>query len=175
MHAVAVGQLYDPEVISWPEGCLYNYDIGGHWLHYLYRNPTAVEIASIMRGPAQFALFIQGPVIFLLHQFGQMPWNDAPYSWGLVPEESRRLPELDPNLHALLKVVMVNSETGIVVVLRALTFSSEFTFQLHQAINVQAGFEWDSELHYRTIKSVYETLTPEEMVQRAGTYGKGGD
>ncbi|MGO9121108.1 MAG: hypothetical protein ACLQPD_26285 [Desulfomonilaceae bacterium] len=175
MDAVAVGQLYDPEVISWPEGCLYNYDISGHWLHYLYRNPTVAEIASIMTGPAQFALFIQYPVIFLLHQFGQMPWNDAPYSWGLVPEESRRLPELDPSLHALLKIIMVNSETGIVVALRALTFSGEFTYQLHRAIKAQASLHWDSELHYKTIKSVYQTLTPEEMVQRAGTTCKGGD
>lgn len=176
MDAVAVGQLYDPEVISWPEGCIYNYDVGGHWLHYVYRNPTATEIVSIMKGPAQFALFIQDPVIFLLHQFGQMPWSDAPYSWGLVPEESKRLPELDPNLHALLKVVMVNSETGIVVALRALTFSSQFTYRLHQAIRAQARLDcWNPELHNGAIKYVYETLTPEEMVQRAGTYCKGGD
>ena len=175
MDAVAVGLLFDPAITSWPEGCVYNFDIGGHWLHYLYRNPTAVEISSIQKGPAQFALFIQGQVIFLLHRFGHMPWSDAPYSWGLVPEESRRLPELDPALHALLKVVMVDSETGVIVALRALTFSSQFTLQLHQAIRAQASLKWDAELHNRTIRCVYEKLTPEEMVQRAGTFCKGGD
>ena len=175
MEAIAVGQQYEPGVVDWPEGCTYNYDIGGHWLHYLYRNPTPVEVASIMRGPAQFAIFIQEPVIFLMHQFGDMPWSDAPYSWHLVPEKSRQLPELDPNLHALLKVVMLDSETGVVTALRALTFSSEFTWRLHQAIRAQTILKWDAELHDRTITSVYGTLSQEDMVQRAGTRCKGGE
>ena len=136
MHILAVGEPYDTSIELWPEGCHYNYDASGHWLHYLYSHPTSEEISAIQRGPAQFGLYTQESVIFLLHQFGDMPWNEAPYSFWLVSEEHRRLPELTDGEHAFLRVVLIDTATGIVAALRALTFSSEFTRKLHGEIRL---------------------------------------
>jgi hypothetical protein len=151
MSTLSVGQPYDPSVASWPEGCHYNYDASGHWLHYLFNNPSQVEIVSIQKGPGQFGLYVQDPVIFLLHQFGDMPWNDAPYSWWLVSEQHRKLPEIGPGEHALLKVVLIDTATGIVSDLRALTFSSEFTRKLHEEILRQSETPSSSIAEYHVI------------------------
>lgn len=175
MQILAVGQQYDPSIKEWPEGCHYNYDLGGHWLHYFYQVPSDIEINSIQAGPARFGLFIEEPVIFLLHQFGDMPWNDAPYSWWLVTEEYRRLPQFTPGEHAFLRVVLIDTSTGIVAALRALTFSPAFTQKLHEAILRQAESPWSPSRHDEVIRSVYSRFTAHELVQRAQILCRGGD
>ena len=175
MQILAVGQEYDPLIREWPEGCHYNFDSGGHWLHYFYRNPLEIEIASIQRGPVQFGLYIHKPVIFLLHQFGYMPWNDAPYSVRLVSQEYRRVPELADGEHAFLRVVLIDTATGIVAALRALTFSSEFTRKLHGEIRRQSEGPWSPGRHDEIIQSVYSRFTANDLVQRAQILCKGGE
>jgi len=175
MHVIAVGKAYDPDVQEWPEGCHYNFDQSGHWLTYFYRNPTQAEIRSIQSGPAQFGIFVHDPVIFLLHQFGDMPWNDAPYSWRLVSAERRTLPETGQGLHGFLKVALVDTSTGLVAALRALTFSVEFTDRLHGEIQRQAVSPWDPQTHDRVINRIYERFTTEHLVRYAEILCKGGE
>ncbi|MFH1115973.1 MAG: hypothetical protein V1792_18835 [Pseudomonadota bacterium] len=106
---IAVGEPLDPDVETFPEGCHFNFDISGCWLHYLYNKPSKIEIASIQRRQADFGLYVHGPIIFLLHKFGEMAWNDSPYSWWLVSKEFRKFPEETEGLHALLKTIMVDT------------------------------------------------------------------
>src|SRR5208283_3662621 len=80
MQILAINEPFDQTINRWPEGTMFNVDASGHWLIYFYSSPSQVEIQSIQEGEARFGLFIADPVIFLLHQFGEMPWNDAPYS-----------------------------------------------------------------------------------------------
>jgi hypothetical protein len=175
MQILSVGQLYSTEICEWPEGCHYNVDEYGHWLHYFYENPTRAEIASIQRGPARFGLFLHDPVIFLLHQFGEMPWNDAPYSWWLVSREHRRIPELTEGEHAFLRVALVDTTTGIVAALRALTFSVEFTRRLHEEILRQSESPWSSCRHDAVIESVYSRFTTQDLIERSIIFCNGGD
>jgi hypothetical protein len=175
MHVLAIGQPFDPSITQWSEGCHYNYDGSGHWLHYLYHEPSTVEVTSIQSGEAQFGLYVHGPLIFLLHQFGNMPWNDAAYSWWRVSEEPRQLPEVDGGYHALLKVVMVDTATGLVAALRALTFSAEFTEELHRAIRHQAEQSWNLGDYDSAVREIYSKFSTNDLVDRAQAFCKGGD
>lgn len=175
MHVLAVGQPYDPAISQWPEGCHYNFDDSGHWLHYLFRNPSEAERRSIQAGQAQFGLYVNGPIIFLLHQFGEMPWNDASYSWWRVSEESRQIPEVSGEIHALLKVVMVDTDTGLVAAMRALTFSAPFTKRLHEAIRYQSEQPRGQALHDEIIQDVYARYPTEDLVGMAEIFCKGGE
>ena len=175
MQILAIGQPYCPESEPWPEGCHYNYDSSGHWLHYLYSNPSQIEVDSIQRGPAQFGLYVQDPVIFLLHQFGAMPWNDAPYSWWMVSSEHRRLPEVTKGEHAFLRIVLIDTVKGLVAALRALTFSTEFTRRLHLEILRQSQSPWNHSTHDEEIKSIYSKLSTNDLVQQAQIFCKGGE
>ncbi|MFH0959782.1 MAG: hypothetical protein V1897_13880 [Pseudomonadota bacterium] len=175
MHVLAVGQPYSNEASEWPEGCHYNFDSYGHWLHYFYEKPTLTEIASIQRGPARFGLFVQDPVTFLLHQFGQIHWHDASYSFWLVSREHRRIPELTEGEHAFLRVVLVDTTKGIVAALRALTFSAEFTRRRHEEILRQSESPWNPSQRDTLIESVYSRFTTQDLVERSIIFCNGGD
>lgn len=119
----------------------YNYDLSGHGLTILLRNPTAQEIEDVKSGDLQFGLVVYGSVIILLHKMGGSPWSDAPYSWHLVPEENRQIPPVEtltPETRALLHIVLVDSVTGIIKAQRVVTFSPQFTKSLHIAITEQS-------------------------------------
>lgn len=171
---IAVGQPYDPDVKTYPEGCHYSYDISGHWVHYLYHEPSKLEIESIQSGEAQFGLYVKGPLIFLLHQFGRMAWNDAAYSWWLVSEEFRKIPDEDPG-HALVKTVLVNTASGLVMAIRACTFSAEFTSYLHEAIRKQTQNPWSKEAHERAVKCIYSRYSTMGLVNMGEIFCKGGE
>jgi hypothetical protein len=171
---IAIGERFDPDVETFPEGCHFNYDISGCWLHYLYDQPTPVEVSSIQSGEAQFGLYVKGPLIFLLHQFGQMAWHDAAYSWWLVSPEFRKVPEEEDG-HALLKVVMVDTQTGIVVAIRALTFSAEFTTCLHDAIRQQTREPWSKDRHEAAVRHVYSKYSTMDLVNMGEVFCKGGE
>ena len=175
MFRIALGEPYDPSVTEWPEGSLYCYDTSGHWILILYQKPTEMEIRSVQEGVVNFALYVQSPVIFLLHQFGQMAWHDCPYSWWKVPLESRSLPDTAQGYHALVKTALIDASTGIVRGLRVCTFSSHFTSQLHMAIRTQAQSYWTDEEHDKVIRSAYRTYSPEEMAEKAEIACMGGD
>lgn len=175
MHILAVGEPCAPSVLSWPEGCHYNFDVSGHWLHYLFNKPSERERFSIQSGEAQFGLYVHGPVLFLLHQFGDMAWNDAPYCWWRVAEEVRAVPEVSNSFHALLTVVMVDTSNGVVVALRALAFSAEFTRRLHEAICYQAEHQWKAIHQERLVNQVYSKFTTNDLVWRSNIFCKGGE
>lgn len=175
MNILAIGQLFDETVKHWPEGTMFNHDASGTWLIYFYSSPSRIEISSIQQGDAQFGLYMAGPVIFLLHKFHPMPWNDSPYSVWLVHEDERKLPEISDSLHALLRVVLVDTTTGLIAALRALTFSAQFTKTLHQAIHFQASLDWDPSLHDQVIQDVYSSLTTDDMVRQCKLFCKGGE
>ena len=122
-----------------------------------------------------FGLYVQGPVIFLLHKFGDMPWNDSPYSFWLVPEESRKLPDINDQDHAFLRAVLIDTATGIVQALRALTFSAQFTKRLHEEIVLQSMKPWDLRAYDSVIKATYLKYSTLDLVKRSTIFCNGGD
>jgi hypothetical protein len=172
---IAVGQPYDPDTQTLPEGCHYNFDVSGHWLHYLYQNPTQIEIDSVQKGEAQFGLYTKGPILFLLHQFGAMAWNDAAYSWWLVSAEFRKLPEETDGVHALLKTIMVDTASALVKAIRACTFSAEFTTCLHDAIRRQTQKPWSKTEHEEAVRHIYSKYSTMDLVNMGEVFCKGGE
>ncbi len=175
MEVLAVGSPYPHNVAHLPQGSHYNYDSSGHWLHYLFDSPTNSEIDSVQRGPAQFSLFVMEPVIFVAHQFGEMPWNDSPYSWWMVPAEYRGIPTITNGEHAFLRVVLVDTKTGFISAIRALTFSTQFTQKLHQEIVWQSQSPWDQKTHDLVIKCVYNHYSSVELARESTIHCKGGE
>jgi hypothetical protein len=175
LEILAIGEPFPFSCERLPEGPIYNFDLGGHMLHYFFRMPTPSEISSLQSGEAEFGLYVHGPAIFLLHRFGEMLWQDSSYSWWLVAEEARKIPTVGDGLHALLKVVMVDTETRIIVALRALTFSPVFTEELHQAILGQIERPWNRDQYEQTVRDLYERHTTIELVKRASIFCKGGE
>jgi len=146
LHTLAVGQRYHPDRGRWDEATQYNYRAGAHELVVFMPAPSRREVRAWEAGPWEFGLVVRPELLFLLFKPGDMPWSDAPYSWWQVkrarPEEATAPFEL-PNdtSRALLSAILVDAETGLVRVIKAITFSPAFSRALHAAITEQMAAE----------------------------------
>jgi hypothetical protein len=136
-----VGELFREGHNRWREGTQIAYGPSGLELT-LFQLATSNEmVVDVQRGPAEFALIIELPLIVLAYRFGDsIPWHDVPYCWHLQPSSMRVVPLVDtsPEARVLLWVSLVGADDGIIHAQRGLTFSPSFTFALHDAIRKQS-------------------------------------
>lgn len=121
-------------------------------------------------------------IIWLCFKFGTMPWSDQPFNVHLVPQDIRATPpDLTGEQRALLNVLLVEAETGIVKAIRAVTFSHDFSVKLHEAICAQCREPVPSHLLDRReydamVDNTYgRYLTSDAMVRKGLATCRGGD
>ena len=179
MHLYRVGEPYIVGRSAWPEAVEYNYRSGEHELRMFLRAPTPREIEAVRTGDCAFALAAEGPVIFLLYRFGDsISWSDAPSCWHLVPETERALPESEgPETRALLHVILVDADSGIIRALRVVSFSPTFTRALHVAIRQQATSPWPGRAAYdAALAEIYRQYpTTAHLLARTLAVSRGGE
>jgi hypothetical protein len=173
-----VGQEFIQGVTTWPEGTIFDYTAAGCRLLLSYRHPTTRE-KEAFSGSARFALVFKYGLIFLLFKLGDMPWQDAPYSYWLLPEEIRPDPEADmnkPGDRLFLSCFFINAPTGILEEMRAMTFSPDFTTQLLQCVKEQAQNPVTIEEQSSAVARINSHYpTPKAMVRDALVQCRGGD
>jgi hypothetical protein len=173
-----VGEHFNKDINIWPEATIFDYTAGGCHLLLSYKHPTTKE-KNAFSGPVQFALLYKYDLLFLLFKFGDMPWQDAPYSYWLVPEDIRPDPEEDMNKSGnrlLVSCFFINSATGILEEMRALTFSPDFTTRFLECVEEQAQNPMtvkEQSLAVARINNQYPT--PKSMVKDATVKCRGGD
>ena len=171
MATLEIGKPFVPGRTEWPEGCEYNYYKSGHDLRLFLGEPSLEEIKSVQSGRAEFGLVVERDLIILLYQFEPgLPWSEAPYSWHMVAESLRTLPELEwvPETHAQLRTLLVDANTGILQATRIVKFSAEFTQAIHAAIIQQSKRPWPGEAAYdQQINELFQQFSTEALLQRA--------
>lgn len=179
-RSLSVGAPYLAGRTTWPDGTsLFSVSPGGYELACFLSAPSAREVRSYRAGsPCRFGLAVHPPVLFLLYQFGELPWSDSPYSIRLLPPERQHLPETagleDP--HALLTVILVDAATGLVRSIRAVTLSPAFTAALHLAIDDQRTGPWPGPAGYdRALEALYQRYpTSDALLATVTTRTEGG-
>ncbi len=182
LHRYEVGKPYIPGRRNWPENVEYNYRQSTHELRAFMANLNLWEVEEIRRGPCEFALAVEGDVLFFLYRFGEgrreaVPWSDAPYSWHLVPADQRSLPEPHglPEGRDTLQVILVDALTGIIRALRMVSFSPAFSTALRLAIRDQALRPWPGGAEYdRQLTAIYDRYDSQALLARAVAKTKGG-
>jgi len=177
MHILEVGKPYPAKL---PESVQYNFRGGQHELLMVMRDLSEEDIADVRKGECEFAVVWNLGMIFFLYRFGKaIPWSDAPYSWWLVPESERTIPRppASEDERALLMIILVSAEDGIVRVLRTVTLSQEMTKWLHDCIAQQAHGGWcGTAAHDNSIRNVYAIYPASAMmIDIADVRCKGGD
>jgi hypothetical protein len=153
-----VGELLHRGRRRWPSGAEFAFGPGGHELTVFSAGIGPDLVDAVRRGPAEFALVVEGPVIVLAYRFGEsIPWGDAPYCWHLQPEFRRVVPAavVAPEARALLWITLVGADDGIIHAQRGMTLSPPFTRALHDAIRAQAMSPFDSTDCTLAISSLY--------------------
>jgi hypothetical protein len=136
-----VGEHFRRGRREWPVGAEFAFGPGGHELTVFRPAVAPGLVDAVSRGPAEFALIVEPPVLVLAFHFGEaMRWEEAPYSWHLQPEFRRVVPAaaVVPGARALLWITLVGADDGIIHAQRGMTLSPPFTQALHDAIRAQA-------------------------------------
>lgn len=153
-----VGQPLRPRRRSWREGSQLSQSRGGYELTIIRRDVDDDMVDAVSRGPAEFALIVEQPVIVLAFRFGDsIEWNDVPYSWHMQPPEWRVVPPLRVPIgaRALLWVTLVSSDDGIIRAQRGLTLSPDFSCGVNDAIRAQATTFFDPDECTSAISRLY--------------------
>ena len=179
MQIVAIGKPLFEERKELPEAVEYNYQSGDHMLLLSMKNLNPKEIKAVREAEAEFGLYCENGIIFLLYRFGEaLPWSDSAFSWWNVAEEDRRLPapQTNPATRILLKIILVEAGNGIVKAIRVTTLSPDFTEKLHNAIREQAAGEELSHAEFvaRSL-AIYKNHTPFDLAAKAIVKTKGGE
>ena len=177
MQIVAIGKPLFEQRSELPEAIEYTYQAGDHTLLLSMKNLHPNEIKAVREAEAEFGLYCENGIIFLLYRFGEaLPWSDSAFSWWNVAEEDRRIPapQENPAERILLKIILIEAVTGIVEAIRVTTLSPDFTEKLHNAIREQAAGEELSRAEFITRSlAVYKNQTPSKLAAKAlvKTYG----
>jgi hypothetical protein len=179
MQIVAIGKPLFEARRELPEAIEYNYQSGDHTLLLSMKNLHPKEIEAVREAEAEFGLYCENGIVFLLYRFGEtLPWSDSAFSWWNVAEEDRRLPapQENPAERILLKIILIEAGSGIVKAIRVTTLSPEFTEKLHEAIRRQASGEEFSRAEFvaRSL-AIYANQTPAALAANAIVKCKGGD
>jgi hypothetical protein len=156
--AYRVGELFHENRLGWPQGAQFTSGPRCHELTLFQADIGPGHVHDISRGPADFALIVETPVIVLAYRFGEsIAWTDVPYSWHLQPEFGRAIPSLASSHEerSLLWITLVGTQDGIIYAQRGMTLSPEFTRALHQAIREQAMSTFDAKECTSAISSIY--------------------
>ena len=179
MQIVAIGKPLFEGRTELPETIEYNYQSGDHTLLLSMKNLHPNEIRAVRETEAEFGLYCEDGIIFLLYRFGEiLPWSDSAFSWWNVAEEDRRIPapQVNSTERILLKIILVEAANGTVKAIRGTTFSPDFTEKLHEAIKNQAmGKEFSREEFVARSLEIYENKTPSDFAANAIIKTKGGD
>lgn len=179
MQIVAIGKPLFEERHELPEAIEYNYQSGDHTLLLSMKNLHPKEIEAVRNAEAEFGLYCENGIVFLLYRFGEaLPWSDSAFSWWNVAEEDRRIPapQTNPATRILLKIILVEAATGIVEAIRVTTLSPAFTEKLHDAIREQAmGEPFSREEFVGRSLQIYQKFTPAEFAMKTIVKTKGGE
>jgi len=178
-YAIVMDEPFGGVARLWPETVAYNFNQNGHMLLYAYRDWRPAELDAIRERRASFTCalwFETSPVLIFQSRFGVMPWSDSFFTYHLVPDDYRRLPEIyaNPDERAICSIVGINADDGVVVALRVLTFSPSFTRQLHAAIVRQAQARFDEAEYNDNYAYIMKNYTTRELRRRAAASCVGG-
>ncbi len=155
-----VGGMFDPTRTSWPEGThLWLDNDGDVRLGIFYADPHPAEIAAVHTGTAQFAWTEQQPNGFLLFQYGDSPWNDAPFNPQRLHEPFRA--QLRPRgTHSRTATFLVDADTGRIAAMRAFSWPAYFLNHVIESVRRLAAAPYaESEAAQRSRTSTGGTPT----------------
>lgn len=165
MDIVKVGQLFKSGITKYPDAIHFNYDKNGMNLIIMTSGISEKEIELAKNGKINFKLYEIQPVIFFLFEIpGFLEPSDGPYSYFLLSEDKRpELIELEEGKGFGLTIIVVESSTGIVKVIRFIGLSTEFSKSFLKMLQRQRDFGFIEGEYDKAINKTYRKFTPEQL------------
>ena len=168
MQKYEAGKLFKPGKTHYQEGIKFDFNQSGGALYIMYDRPTPKEIEEIRRGKLQLGILEKSDIIFLLFKFGSLPWMDAPYSCHL--SEPYVFDKVEEGTGYGMTVFLIDASTGILKVIRQIGWPSKMSRLFTDYVIEQQSKPFDNMMYFRTVDSVYNNYSTNDMVRMAETF-----
>ena len=137
MHKYEVGGYFFGSKMRLQEGIRMGYDDGGLYLTVCLDRLAEKEIAKLRTGKAEFALYENSGILFLLvHIPGVLDWSDAPFHIGLY-EDGRSVPGIPEGAGLALTVYGIEATNGMIKSMRLIGLGTKFSRELVRLMEKQ--------------------------------------
>jgi hypothetical protein len=167
MLRLAVGELYNPNRKSWPDGGMQlRITAAGNELALFFANPTGREVNAVRTGAAEFAWVDSEQVAVLACTFADgIPWSDT--TFNPHRDKDSAVPPGGESSQLVLRVVLVDAATGIVKTLRAITWPPGFTAVVRNSIMRMLASPFNPGAADQALHALYQRYpSTEELVAR---------
>lgn len=160
------GQPYSGNGGALPEGTYYAWCGDRHELAVVQSSPREDARATVAGGDVELAFVHETPVLVILARVaGGDGWREAPFCWHLLPRSERRLPRpLRDGESAVVDLVLVRAEDGIVDAVGWMTLDPAFSWVLQRAIREEAGRPWDPLRFHHTFEALRARYPSPELL-----------
>lgn len=170
MQKFEVGQLFQEDITQYEETMRFGFSQPGADMCIFFNAPNAKEIESVKSGKLEIAMYTKDDLIFMLFKFQGLHWMDAPYSVHISkPFEFEDLAE---GSGFGCTIFLIDAATGILKVMRYISFSTEFSRRFKNAVLKQKELSFNNSLYDAKIQAVYKNYSTSDMVQRADAFCK---
>ena len=162
---IEVGEPLPNSKITNADSCQFDILDSGAVVFLRLTRPDSGEINDVKRGKAQFALAEVDGLLFFLIKLGSMSWMDMPFH----PSLSSRIQVLQKpseNGGYALNIILVDSASNIVKVLRLVTLPAGISAELYNRIVSRPG-EFNAAEYDAAIFSVYSRFSSEDLLKKA--------
>ncbi|ABM97130.1 hypothetical protein [Methylibium petroleiphilum] len=168
---LAVGEPFAPGVTyGGVDRFEYRYTNGTHLLQFVLGKLTEREIQAFQHGAIHVGLYTRGDSLFFLFKVaGLYDWSDQAFSINALPPDAREIPQPQPGAgKILLTMVLVDSDTGLVRALRAVTYSTHMSELFERMLRRQVANGLTAEQHQRNVEATYrEFPNSRDLVRNA--------
>lgn len=177
MHKYEVEGYFFGSKMRLQEGIRMGYDDSGLYLLVCLDRLTEKEIDKLRIGKAEFALYENSDILFLLARIpGVLSWSDAPFHIGLYGD-GRSVPEVPEGSGLALTVYGVDATNGKIKSMRLIGLGTKFSQEVVRIMKKQQMEpQIDRQEYNQQLEAIYGMYTCEMMVERAiATYRTRGE
>lgn len=173
-----VGELYAPEITSWPtERFECRYFDGNHLLQICDASITEKTLEAFHYGQIHVGLFQRNQVLHILFRIeGFYDWSDQAFTMMRVDPADRALPALAPGEHTGINFFLVDANTGVIRAMRLVTYSAHASQVLHRILKEQLAaqqpqqvFEYAVAMNYAAYPTSKAMSRNALLIEKAGS------
>lgn len=173
------GSPYNPEIGDWSAAAgigQLRLTPGGAEFLLPIPDPARHEIRAIRQGTAEFALLPADRWTVVLYQFTDpqdsnpkhgLPWSDAVWEYHRQAGAEMVAVPGEPGSTFVLTVILVDTATGIVEALRAISPTVRFADPLREAATRQAATPRDDDQATRDLQDLYRRFSSTDLLLRS--------
>jgi hypothetical protein len=161
--------LYGQNALCFIEGPIFDFHQSGGILKIFFIIPKPKEIIDISEGDIKFGLLYKKDIVFLFMKFGEQNWMDMPYSVHLS-EDFHLDPIADENLGYALLVVLIDSFSGIVKVIRQVAMPNKMSNEFRIMLEKQKETYFNRNMYDENISQIYARYRTPELLKEATIY-----